>query len=228
MQKATRRSVLFDDIVSSSFTWFLHHSVRVGYCCSFRIKDHSGDLDHCLTMVYFFAALPAIERESNQPERIHNCRGLSLEWQAYISHTHKLRKAFISVKGIYYQMCKAAHDEQEEMRKAAEFIGNLVFRNAPQSVWPFSSPVCNMEMMWILEKARHSSICVGLIAALGIITGLYVVLWGKAKDVKELKEEQAKQSLISQNDQINKKARHCDSGYLYQAHALKWKADELE
>ncbi|GKB66352.1 pescadillo, partial [Tanacetum coccineum] len=28
---------------------------------------------------------------------------LSLEWQAYISRTHKLRKAFISVKGIYYQ-----------------------------------------------------------------------------------------------------------------------------
>ncbi|GJR41838.1 pescadillo [Tanacetum coccineum] len=29
---------------------------------------------------------------------------LSLEWQAYISRTHKLRKAFISVKGIYYQV----------------------------------------------------------------------------------------------------------------------------
>ncbi|KAK6159547.1 hypothetical protein DH2020_006861 [Rehmannia glutinosa] len=29
--------------------------------------------------------------------------GLSHEWQAYISRTHKLRKAFISVKGIYYQ-----------------------------------------------------------------------------------------------------------------------------
>ncbi|PWA50038.1 nodulin MtN21 /EamA-like transporter family protein [Artemisia annua] len=41
-----------------------------------------------------------------------------------------------------------------------------------------------------------------VIGALGIITGLYVVLWGKAKDVKELKEEQVKQSLISQNDQI--------------------------
>lgn len=40
-----------------------------------------------------------------------------------------------------------------------------------------------------------------VIGALGIIIGLYVVLWGKAKDVKELKEEQAKQSLISQNDQ---------------------------
>ncbi|KAF5805325.1 hypothetical protein HanXRQr2_Chr05g0207961 [Helianthus annuus] len=54
-------------------------------------------------MVHLFASLPAIERENIQAERIHNCRGLSLEWQAYISRTYKLRKAFISVKGIYYQ-----------------------------------------------------------------------------------------------------------------------------
>lgn len=32
-------------------------------------------------------------------------RRLSHEWQAYISRTHKLRKTFISVKGIYYQVC---------------------------------------------------------------------------------------------------------------------------
>lgn len=29
---------------------------------------------------------------------------LSHEWQAYISRTHKLRKTFVSVKGIYYQV----------------------------------------------------------------------------------------------------------------------------
>ncbi|KAI3818130.1 hypothetical protein L1987_11933 [Smallanthus sonchifolius] len=68
-----------------------------------KFIDALRDLDDCLTMVHLFAALPAIERENIQAERIHNCRGLSLEWQAYISRTHKLRKAFISVKGIYYQ-----------------------------------------------------------------------------------------------------------------------------
>lgn len=31
---------------------------------------------------------------------------LSHEWQAFISRTHKLRKVFISVKGIYYQVCQ--------------------------------------------------------------------------------------------------------------------------
>lgn len=30
---------------------------------------------------------------------------LSHEWQAYISRSYKLRKVFISVKGIYYQVC---------------------------------------------------------------------------------------------------------------------------
>ncbi|GKB55318.1 nodulin MtN21 /EamA-like transporter family protein [Tanacetum coccineum] len=54
---------------------------------------------------------------------------------------------------------------------------------------------------WVIKR-RSPVFPTIMIGALGIITGLYVILWGKAKDVKELKEEQAKQSLISQNDQI--------------------------
>lgn len=41
-----------------------------------------------------------------------------------------------------------------------------------------------------------------MIGAFGIIIGLYVVLWGKAKDVEELKEEQEKKRMISQKDEI--------------------------
>ncbi|KAJ1294027.1 hypothetical protein BS78_01G115800 [Paspalum vaginatum] len=65
--------------------------------------DALRDLDDCLTMVHLFAALPAIDGERVEVKRIHNCRRLSHEWQAYISRTHSLRKTFISVKGIYYQ-----------------------------------------------------------------------------------------------------------------------------
>ncbi|XP_062151439.1 pescadillo homolog [Alnus glutinosa] len=68
-----------------------------------KFVDALRDLDDCLTMVHLFAALPALEREKIAVKRIHNCRRLSHEWQAYISRTHKLRKVFISVKGIYYQ-----------------------------------------------------------------------------------------------------------------------------
>ncbi|KAG2546683.1 pescadillo homolog [Panicum virgatum] len=65
--------------------------------------DALRDLDDCLTLVHLFAALPAVDGERVEVNRIHNCRRLSHEWQAYISRTHSLRKTFISVKGIYYQ-----------------------------------------------------------------------------------------------------------------------------
>lgn len=68
-----------------------------------KFIDALRDSDDCLTMVHLFAALPAVEREKIAVKRVHNCRRLSHEWQAYISRTHKLRKVFISVKGIYYQ-----------------------------------------------------------------------------------------------------------------------------
>ncbi|XP_048434825.1 LOW QUALITY PROTEIN: pescadillo homolog [Pyrus x bretschneideri] len=67
-----------------------------------KFVDALRDIDDCLTMVHLFAALPAIE-DRIDVKRIHNCRRLSHEWQAYISRTHKLRKVFVSVKGIYYQ-----------------------------------------------------------------------------------------------------------------------------
>ncbi|PKI79165.1 hypothetical protein CRG98_000457 [Punica granatum] len=68
-----------------------------------KFVDALRDLDDCLTMVHLFAALPALEREKIEVKRVHDCRRLSHEWQAYISRTHKLRKVFVSVKGIYYQ-----------------------------------------------------------------------------------------------------------------------------
>ncbi|CAN4110176.1 unnamed protein product [Withania somnifera] len=68
-----------------------------------KFIDALRDLDDCLSMVHLFAALPAVEREKIPVNRVHNCRRLGHEWQAYISRTHRLRKTFISVKGIYYQ-----------------------------------------------------------------------------------------------------------------------------
>ncbi|XP_078179135.1 pescadillo-like protein [Carex rostrata] len=65
--------------------------------------DAIRDMDDCLTMVHLFASLPAVEGERIQVNRIHKCRRLSHEWQAYICRTHSLRKTFISVKGVYYQ-----------------------------------------------------------------------------------------------------------------------------
>ncbi|KAL3814067.1 hypothetical protein ACJIZ3_015335 [Penstemon smallii] len=72
-----------------------------------KFVDALRDLDDCLSMVHLFAALPAVDRavdgEKIPVKRVHHCRRLSHEWQAYITRTHKLRKTFVSVKGIYYQ-----------------------------------------------------------------------------------------------------------------------------
>ncbi|BAT94213.1 hypothetical protein LR48_Vigan02g211400 [Vigna angularis] len=68
-----------------------------------RFVDALGELDDCLTMVHLFAALPATESKKIEVECVHKCRRLAHEWQAFISRTHKLRKTFVSVKGIYYQ-----------------------------------------------------------------------------------------------------------------------------
>ncbi|KAL2954381.1 hypothetical protein AAZX31_19G218500 [Glycine max] len=68
-----------------------------------RFVDALGELDDCLTMVHLFAALPASESKKIDVECVHKCRRLAHEWQAFVSRTHKLRKTFVSVKGIYYQ-----------------------------------------------------------------------------------------------------------------------------
>lgn len=91
---------LAERLLNRKPTYTLDMLVRERYP---RFIDALGDLDDCLTMVHLFAALPAVEREKIEVNRIHNCRRLSHEWQAYISRTHKLRKTFISVKGIYYE-----------------------------------------------------------------------------------------------------------------------------
>ncbi|CAI6011913.1 unnamed protein product [Closterium sp. NIES-65] len=65
--------------------------------------DAIRDLDDALTMLHLFATLPADATFRIPATRVNNARRLSLEWQAYITRTHALRKVFVSVKGIYYQ-----------------------------------------------------------------------------------------------------------------------------
>ncbi|KAG6813069.1 mRNA-binding ribosome synthesis protein nop7 [Tricholoma furcatifolium] len=63
--------------------------------------DAVRDIDDALCMVFLFASLPSNTRLS--PELIENCTRLSAEWQLYVMHSHSLRKAFLSIKGVYYQ-----------------------------------------------------------------------------------------------------------------------------
>ncbi|KAF9452612.1 hypothetical protein P691DRAFT_772069 [Macrolepiota fuliginosa MF-IS2] len=63
--------------------------------------DALRDIDDALCMIYLFASLPSGQRLPS--ELVENCARLSAEWQLYIMHSQSLRKAFLSIKGVYYQ-----------------------------------------------------------------------------------------------------------------------------
>ncbi|CAH2072757.1 unnamed protein product [Thlaspi arvense] len=98
--KAKKNEELARILLTRQPTYKLDRLIRERYP---TFIDALRDLDDCLTMVHLFAVLPASDREKLEVKRVHNCRKLSHEWQAYISRNHALRKVFVSVKGIYYQ-----------------------------------------------------------------------------------------------------------------------------
>lgn len=63
--------------------------------------DAVRDIDDALCMIFLFATLPSTAKVA--PSLVENCARLAAEWQLYVMHTHSLRKAFLSIKGVYYQ-----------------------------------------------------------------------------------------------------------------------------
>lgn len=63
--------------------------------------DALRDIDDALCMVFLFSTLPSTARLPR--EIVENCFRLAAEWQLYVMHSHSLRKAFLSIKGVYYQ-----------------------------------------------------------------------------------------------------------------------------
>ena len=78
----------------------LDHLVKERYP---SFGDALRDFDDPLTLTHLFAMLPADKRHGIPAELVNRARALALEFQAYVTNTHALRKVFISVKGIYYQ-----------------------------------------------------------------------------------------------------------------------------
>ncbi|PRW18309.1 pescadillo-family BRCT domain-containing [Chlorella sorokiniana] len=78
----------------------LDHLVRERYP---SFVDALRDLDDPLTLVHLFAVLPAEKAHGIPAPAVQLARRLALEWQAWVVRSHALRKAFISVKGYYFQ-----------------------------------------------------------------------------------------------------------------------------
>ena len=63
--------------------------------------DAIRDMDDALCMVHLFANFPATKLL--EKKRVAECARLSSEFQQLVMRTRKLRKVFVSIKGIYYQ-----------------------------------------------------------------------------------------------------------------------------
>ncbi|XP_035692160.1 pescadillo-like isoform X2 [Branchiostoma floridae] len=64
--------------------------------------DALRDLDDCLCLVFLFATFP---QTKNIPgDFVQRCRHLSVEFMNFIVAARALRKVFLSIKGIYYQV----------------------------------------------------------------------------------------------------------------------------
>jgi len=77
----------------------LDHLVKERYP---TFNDALNDLDDCLTLCFFYSTLP---RSTKVPTNLITlCRRLTVEFMHYVISAKALRKVFISIKGIYYQV----------------------------------------------------------------------------------------------------------------------------
>jgi len=97
--KSRNEPGIVKSLLENKPTYTLDHIVRERYP---SFNDALRDLDDALSMVFLFAALPAVGQIKSQ--RVQNCARLSLEFRHFVMQKHALRKVFASIKGLYYQV----------------------------------------------------------------------------------------------------------------------------
>lgn len=68
-----------------------------------RFTDALRDMDDPLCMIYLFAGLPSHITRDHSPKMAALCEKLAREWLCFVFKSKTLRKAFVSIKGTYYQ-----------------------------------------------------------------------------------------------------------------------------
>ncbi|CAI5759023.1 unnamed protein product [Candida verbasci] len=77
----------------------LNHIIKERYP---TFLDALRDLDDPLNMLFLFSNMPVTDKVSTKI--ISNCEKLCNQWLAYIAREHVLKKVFVSIKGVYYQV----------------------------------------------------------------------------------------------------------------------------
>ena len=103
--RARRNHELAKQLARRAPTYKLDHLVRERYP---TFLDALRDIDDALCMVHLFATLPADAGQAIPAAAVATSRRVVLEWQAYCVRTSAIRKVFISVKGYYFQVRRAA------------------------------------------------------------------------------------------------------------------------
>ena len=105
-------------------TYSLNHLIKERYP---TFIDALRDLDDPLCLVNLFALFPSHKDFTIPNERIQNCMRLAREFNLYVIQSQSLRKVFLSIKGIYYQV--------EIMGQTITWITPYQFpQNLPQDV----------------------------------------------------------------------------------------------
>lgn len=79
-------------------TYSLDHIIKERYP---SFHDALKDIDDALSMLFLFSTMPVTDKIG--AATVANCERLCAEFQHYVIRSNSLRKAFLSIKGIYYQ-----------------------------------------------------------------------------------------------------------------------------
>lgn len=102
-KKALRRGELLKakNMLENKPTYTLHHLIKERYP---SFVDALRDLDDPLCLINLFALFPAHKDFTISKERVSNCMRLCREFNLFVINSQALRKVFLSIKGIYYQV----------------------------------------------------------------------------------------------------------------------------
>ena len=91
----------YKDLKGNKPQYSLKHLIKERYP---TFIDALRDLDDAISLVNLFAIFPTHKSFGIPRKTVESCMKLMREFNLYVLKTNSLRKCFLSIKGIYYQV----------------------------------------------------------------------------------------------------------------------------